>query len=174
MLLDLETQLIELIKQSPLGQKVKEVGSLPDLDGKSLVQKFSTSAPAVYIAPHGFGITESGLALPRFGVALVTKNAAGQKAARQGDGIAIGLYDMIDALLGIFNSTNTASCAWRARGVDFVHDELLFSNGIWAATVRVEGSEVTLPNPIDEAALVQFTTFHADYDANTQDTVTLP
>lgn len=164
MLANLENELIALIKGSPLGAKVREVDSLPDLDGKSLVQKFNTSAPAVYVAPHPFGISESGLALPRFGIALVAKNAAGQKSARQGDGIAIGLYDMIDALLGVFNFVDAASCAWRPSGVEFMHDELLFNNGVWAAVVKVSGSEVALPNPVDEATLAGFTTFHADLD----------
>lgn len=167
MLANLENELLALIKASPLGGKVREVDSLPGLDGASLVQKFNTSAPAVYVAPYPFPISDSGLALPRFGIALVAKNAGGQKAVRQGDGIAIGLYDMIDALLGIFNFVSTASCAWRPSGVDMVHDELLFKNGVWAAVVKVSGSEVVLPDPLDPAtfaALANFTNFHADLD----------
>ena len=164
MLLNLENELIALIKTSTVAAKVREIDSLPDLDGKSLVQKFNTAAPAIYVAPAPFGISDSGLMLPRFGIALVAKNAAGHKAVRQGDGIAIGLYDMIDAVLGIFNFANTASCAWRPSGVDFMHDELLFANGIYAAVLKVSGSEVALPNPIDENTLAAFTTFSADLD----------
>ena len=167
MLANLENELLALIKASPLGGKVREVNSLPGLDGANLVQRFNTDAPAVYVAPDSFPVSESGLALPRYGIALVAKNAGGQKAVRQGDGIAIGLYDMIDALLGIFNFVDTASCAWRVSGVEFVHDEVLFKNGIWAAVVKVSGSEVTLPNPLDAAALAalaDFTNFHADLD----------
>lgn len=164
MLAALENELIALIQGSALGARVREVDSLPGLDGQSLVQKFNTAAPAVYVAADPFSINESGLALPKFGIALVAKNAAGQKAARQGDGIAIGLYDMIDALLGLFNFVDTASCAWRPSGVEFIRDELLFANGIWMAVVKVSGSEVSLPNPIDETTLAGFITFHADLD----------
>lgn len=164
MLAALENELIALIKGSAFGSKVREVDSLPALDGQSLVQKFNTAAPAVYVAADPFSINENGLALPCFGIALVAKNAAGQKAARQGDGIAIGLYDMVDALLSIFNFVDTASCAWRPSRVEFIRDEVLFNNGIWMAVVKVSGSEVSLPNPIDETTLASFTTFHADLD----------
>jgi len=164
MLTSLENELIALIQASSLAAKVREVDSLPDLEGKSLVQKFNTTAPAVYVAPGSFAISDSGLMYPKFGIALVAKNAAGQKAVRLGDGIAVGLNDMIDAVLGIFNFVNTASCAWRPSGVDFMHDELLFANGIYAAVVKVSGSEVALPNPIDETTLAAFTTFSADLD----------
>jgi hypothetical protein len=164
MLTVLENELIALIKASPLGTKVREVDSLPALDGQTLVQKFNTAAPAVYVASDPFSINDSGMMLPKFGIALVAKNSAGHKAARQGDGITIGLNDMIDALLGIFNFADTASCAWRPSGVEFIRDELLFANGIWMAVVKVSGSEVALPNPIDDTALASFTTFHADLD----------
>ena len=164
MLTELENELIALIKSSALGAKVKEVDSLPQLDGQNLVKRFNTGAPAIYVAPASFGIEASGLALPRFGIALVARNAASQKAARQGYGIAIGLYQMIDAVLGIFNGASTASCAWRPRGVDFLHEELLFQNGVYVATVKVEGGELQLPYPIDATTLAAFTTFHADYD----------
>lgn len=164
MLANLENELIALIKTSAVATKVREIDSLPDLEGKSLVQKFNTAAPAIYVAPAPFAISDSGLMLPRYGIALVAKNAAGQKAVRQGDGIAIGLYDMIDAVLAIFNFVSTASCAWRPSGVDFMHDELLFANGIYAAVIKVSGSEVALPNPIDDTLLAAFTTFHADLD----------
>jgi phage gp37-like protein len=164
MLTSLETELIALIKGSALGNKVRDVSSLPDLNGKSLVQKFKTDAPAVYVAPGSFAIRDTGLMFPRFGIALVAKNAAGQLAVRQGDGIVIGLYDMIDALLGVFNGVSTASCAWRPSGVDMVDDELLFANGLYAAVVKVSGSEVTLPDPVDETTLASFANFHFDID----------
>lgn len=164
MLVELESELIALIANSPLGSKVREVDTLPALDGASLVQKFNTAAPAVYVAADPFSINDNGLALPKFGIALVAKNAAGQKAAHQGDGIAIGLLEMIDALLGLFNFVDTASCGWRPSGVEFVRDEILYKNGIWAAVVKVSGSEVALPNPADEAALADFKSFHADLD----------
>lgn len=164
MLADFENELIALIKESSLAQKVREIDSLPDLDGRSLVQKFNTAAPAVYVAPHPIRINVSGLFTPCFGIALVAKNAAGQKAVRQGDGIAIGLYEMIWAMLGIFNNASTASNAWYLRGVDFIHDELLFNNGVSAATLKIEGGEIAQPSSIDETALASFITFHSDLD----------
>lgn len=164
MLTSLENELIALIRISPLAAKMREVDSLPELDGKSLVQKFNTAAPAVYVAPHPIRINESGLFTPYFSIALVAKNAAGQKAVRQGDGIAIGLYDMVWAMLGVFNNASTASSAWYVRGVEYLHDELLFNNGVSAAVLKIEGSEIALPNPIDETTLAAFITFHADLD----------
>jgi hypothetical protein len=164
MLANLENELIALIKSSPLAAKLREVDSLPDLDGKSLMSKFNTSAPAAYIAPHPISINESGEFVPHFGIALVAKNAAGQKAVRQGDGIAIGLYDMVDAMLSVFNNASTASSAWFVRGVDFVNDELLFNNGVSVAVLKIQASQMLLPDPIDETTLASFTTFHADLD----------
>lgn len=164
MLVELENELITLIKGSTIGPKVREVDSLPELDGENLVKRFSAVAPAVYVAPSSFGIERSGVALPRFGIALVARNAAGQKAARQGDGVAIGLYQMIDAVLGTLNNCATASSAWRPYSLDFMHEELLFRSGVYVAVIKVEGSEIQLPNPIDEAILADFMSFHADYD----------
>ena len=167
MLTDLENEVLAVLKASPLAAKVREIDSLPGLDGATLVQKFNTAAPAVYVAAEPFTINDSGLILPRFGIALVAKNASGQKAVRLGDGIAIGLNEMIDAVLSVFNLLSTFSCAWRPHGVEFVRDELLFNNGVYVAVVKISGSEVMLPPPMDAAtyaALVNFTNFHADLD----------
>ena len=164
MLADLENELIAMIQASPLGPKLREVDSLPELDGENLIKRFSTVSPAAYVAPANFSIERSGLALPRYGISLVAKNSRGQKEALQGDGISIGLYQMVDAVLGMLNNGSTASSAWIAVSLDFVHEELLFRNGLYVAVVKVEGSQVQLPDPIDETTLADFLTFHADYD----------
>jgi phage gp37-like protein len=163
MLADLENELIAAIKASPLGRKVRSVDSLPKLDGKALVSRFLTDVPAVYVAPGAFGATPEGLLLPRFGIAVLAKNAAGQVAARQGDSKTIGVYDMIDALISVLWNFS-GSCAWHFRSAAMIDDDVLFQNGLWGALLQIDGTAVEPPAPIDEAALDAFLTFHDDID----------
>lgn len=168
MLVELETALVELIAKSPLKNRLAEVDSLPDLDGDSLVNKFLTSAPAVYVALGSFPISGQ-QTRPKFGIACVAKNSRGHKAARHGDGVAIGLYQMVDAVIALVNGCTVnaggSAISFEATGCDQVGSEKLFEKGLYAAVVHIQTSgEIDLPEAIDESQLADFKTFHADYD----------
>src|SRR5579871_1555869 len=113
MLGDAENDLIALIKGSPLGTKLRDVASLPDLSGESLVAKFANDAPAIYLAAGSVQVVDRS-ARPRFGVACVARNSRGHSAARLGDGAGpIGLYEMIESAAGLIDGAFAGESTWR-------------------------------------------------------------
>ncbi len=165
MLADAENELISLIKSSPLGAKLRDVSSLPDLSGESLVTKFANDAPAIYLAAGSVQVVDRS-ARPRFGVACVARNSRGHSAARLGDGAGpIGLYEMIESAAGLIDGAFAGGSTWRITAIDFMADEILYKAGVYVGVVQIETyGTVDLPAPVDEEALDQFLTFHADTD----------
>lgn len=172
MLADSENGLIALIKGSPIGARLRQVDALPDLEGDSLVQKFATDAPAAYLAPAPFQVRDRNARL-QFGIACVAKNSRSHQAARQGDGMAIGLYELLEGIAALVDGARTPDALWRVVSVDFLPDERLFKAGVYAGVIRIEtAGEVELPAALDDAALADFTTFHADVDVTPHDSAT--
>lgn len=162
MLAEIETDLVALVNGSVIKPKLRETGTLPELDGEALVRKFASDAPAVYVAPAPFQIASRVMTV-NFGMACVARNARGHEAARRGDGQMIGLYDMIEVLSGLIDGSQTPGITWTATGVDFLSDEKLYQAGVYVGVIRLRG-QVELVAPIDAAALADFKTFNADYD----------
>ncbi|SOD42328.1 phage protein Gp37 [Nitrosovibrio sp. Nv4] len=166
MLAEAENELIILIKASPLGAKLREVASLPDLSGESLVKKFGIAAPAVYLAAGSLRVSDRSAQL-RFGAACVARNSRGHDAARQGDGAIgpIGLYEMLETVSGLLDGASAGSSSWKVTAIDFITDETLYKAGVYAGVVQIETyGTVDLPAPVDEATLSPFITFHSDID----------
>ncbi|MDP1681085.1 MAG: DUF1834 family protein [Burkholderiales bacterium] len=163
MLAEAENGLIALIKAAPVGAKLREVASLPDLDGDSLVKKFFNDAPAVYVAPGSFQVRDR-IAYLKFGLACVARNSRGHAAARIGDGKLIGLYEMMEAVAAALDGAVAGECGWYVTGCDFMSDEVLYKNGVYAGVVQIESPGVTLPSSLDPATLGDFISFRADYD----------
>jgi hypothetical protein len=168
MLVELETGLVNLIASSALKQRLRQIDSLPDLDGDSLVGRFANDAPAVYVAMGSFEI-RGGYARPKYGVACVAKNSRSHKAARHGDGVAIGLQEMLEAVMVLLHgatvSAGVESAAFEVVACNQVASEALYQKGLYAGVVQIQAvAEVRLPPFLDEAALAKFKTFHADYD----------
>ena len=174
MLVELETGLVALLKSSPLGQRLRQVDSLPDLEGDSLVERFTTDAPAVYVALGSFPI-KSGYARPKFGVACVARNSRSQQAARHGDGVAIGLQPMLDAAMSLLDGATVSygddgaggpahAVGFEAVACDLVSSEALYKKGLYVGVVQIQTSaDVSLPEFLD-GDLADFKTFAADVD----------
>ncbi|KIO49598.1 phage protein Gp37 [Nitrosospira sp. NpAV] len=167
MLAEAENDLIALIKGAPIGAKLRDVASLPDLSGDSLVKKFTTDAPAVYLAAGSLRVADRSARL-RFGVACIARNSRGHIAARQGDGGAIGpvgLYEMLEAVAGLLDGAFAGQSSWKVTAIDFMAEDLLYKAGVYAGVVQIETyGTVDLPVPVDEEALNDFATFHSDMD----------
>lgn len=175
----LEDELILTIKASPLGARVREVAGLPDGNADTLVKRFRTTAPAVYVSPAPFDVAAP-TASPVFEVLAVARNARGQRDARHGDGSVIGLYEMIDILLPLLSESCTASSGWSVTRIGFGRQELFADHGLHAASLTLRG-RIEVSQDIDAAALDAFVIFHADYDIapadgaiDATDHVTLP
>ncbi|WP_374342580.1 phage protein Gp37 [Azonexus sp.] len=169
MLAELETGLVALIKASALGSRLRQVDSLPDLEGDSLIGRFTTDAPAVYVALGSFPVRNR-YVRPRFGIACVARNSRGHQAARHGDGVAIGLYEMLDAVMALMDGAVISYGADEAAGFevtscDQVASEPLFQKGLYVGVLQIQ-AVVDMPMPpfLDESSLAVFQTFHADFD----------
>lgn len=163
MLAELENGLVTLVKNAALGQKLATVAGLPDLDSASLVKRFGAEAPAVYVAPMDFTVAD-GRADTRFGIACVARNSRSQEAARKGDGMAIGLTQIIDGVLAIMDGGTADGVVFYVTGVSFQADEAFYAAGLYVATVAIEAAGIDLPDALDEVALATFKTFRSSVD----------
>lgn len=163
MLVNAENELIALIKAQSFAKKLRTVDSLPDANGDELVKRFGADAPAIYVAPRPWNGRE-GMNTLRFAVLCVAKNSRGHQAARHGDGMVIGLYDLIGYAAASLDGQMSDSSTWNVTGGDFLlDDQLLLDSGLYVGAVMVE-TEVEGLTLTDENTLDDFETFHADYD----------
>lgn len=161
MLGELETQLIDLLKASPLGARLRVIDSLPDTLDKDLVKRWGVDAPAAYVVAMDGAINDS-VATPQFVLVLVARNARGHQAARRGDGKLIGLYEMLDAGLAELQGGQTDDANWMVTRYQFLQDVDLREQGLQAALVLLQ-ADTDLPQK-EALNLGDFVEFHADYD----------
>lgn len=161
MLGDLETQLIELLKTSPLGARLKVVDSLPDTPDKDVAKRWGLDAPAGYVVAMD-GTLSQAIATPQFVVVLVARNARGHQAARHGDGKTIGLYEMLDAGIAELHGGQTAAASWEVTRYQFLQDNELREQGLHVALVQLQAD--CDPPQKDAVNLGEFLEFHADFD----------
>lgn len=160
---DLERQMIAAIEVSDLRPCLKAVGALPQLDGRNLISRFQTDAPAAYVSFSDYSV-DSEIVTFRYQLAAITRNAAGHDAAVHGDKTTIGLYELALSLVVLGNGLITAGGVWHLDGrVAPIHAPELFNAGVYGCTVPLSVS-VTLPDYIDIDALAAFETFHAALD----------
>lgn len=164
MLSEAEAGLVATLKAAPIAQYVRQVATLPDATGDTLVKRFAADAPAIYVTLAPFS-ADSGGARLRAAVVCVSRNAAGFVAARQGDGKLVGLYQMMDAVMGTLHLGTAGGALWEVRGGEFMDSAQVFEAGLQVGIVKLEtAGPAVLPSAIDAAALGDFQTFHADYD----------
>ncbi|MDR2187031.1 MAG: DUF1834 family protein [Azonexus sp.] len=164
MLAECEDGLIALIKNAPLGQRLAVVGALPGVDGEALVRRFGAEAPAVYIAPGQIEVKEGACRL-YFALGCVARNSRGQEAARKGDGMAIGLYQMVEAVAALADCATAGGINWSVVGIDYLNEATLADNQLHVAVVRLVSSGwILLPPALDETALAAFKVFRESTD----------
>lgn len=161
MLGELETQLIELLKSSELGRRLKVVDSLPDTPDNDLVKRWGLDAPAAYVVAAD-GTLSQAIATPQFVVVLVARNARGHQTARRGDGKTIGLYEMLDAAIAELHGGQTEAASWQVTRYQFLQDNQFRDQGLQLALVQIHAD--TDPPQKDATNLGEFLEFHADFD----------
>lgn len=165
-----ESDLLKRLRNSPLAKKLSVIDVLPELDGEELIAQFGAAAPALYIAAMPFQLHE-GVAIVPFSIGCVVKNARGNQAARQGDGIALGLYELMMLVASELDGTRLGDGnAWTATTVAYMHDAVLTKHQLSVGSVGVQ-TRLALPDRdgLEELAS-PFITFHADYDIAPQET----
>ena len=163
MLAEIETGLAAVIKESPLGQRLRAVGVLPDLTDDSLIGRFSTDAPAIYVSLDAATV-ENGLLQVDCSVACLARNARGPTSARHGDLETIGLLPMLDAALTLLDGVKAGDARLYATGIDLPHDDTLYQRGVTVGLIRLQSTDIPITPALDESALADFKTFAADYD----------
>jgi len=163
MLAEAENAIVAAIKAAPIAQKLKQVDTLPDLDGDSLVNRFATDAPAVYVAPAASFAIKGAIVDVGFGIACVARNAGGQAAARKGDGKMIGMYQIAETIASLLDGFKAADVPLYATSISIMNDEKIYKAGLQVAVITLQG-QATLPPSIDPAGLDDFVTFNAQYD----------
>lgn len=163
MLAEAENALVAAIKAAPIAQKLKQVDTLPDLEGDSLVSKFATDAPAVYVAPAAsFGISNSEVTVG-FGIACVARNAGGQAVARKGDGKMIGMYQIAEIVAALLDGFKAGDVPLYATSISIMNEEKIYKAGLQVAVITLQG-KAKLPSSIDAATLDNFITLNSQYD----------
>ncbi|MDP2153806.1 MAG: DUF1834 family protein [Methylotenera sp.] len=163
MLTEVENALVAEINKSPIAKKLKQIGTLPDLDGDSLVSKFATDAPAVYVAPAASFAIKDSIVNVGFGIACVARNAGGQAATRKGDGKMIGMYQIAETVAALLDGYKAGGVTLYASSISIMNDEKIYKAGLQVAVITLQG-QATLPPSIDPAGLDDFITFNAQYD----------
>lgn len=161
MLGELENELVASLKGSELGKRLKTIGSVPDVPDKDLISRWGLEAPAAYVASGDGNLTERGDVSAPFVIVLVARNARGHEAARHGDGRMVGLYEMVDASIALFNEARTASGTWYAAGYQFMQLTELRERGLHVALVAVQ-TRCAAPTP-DTSNLADFDLIYADW-----------
>lgn len=161
MLGELELELIGAITNSGLGQRLKTIGSQPAVPDKDLVSRWSLEAPAAYVAAADGQINDRGRAVAPFVVVLVARNAHSQDTARRGDKQVIGLFQMVDACIGLLNEASTVSGTWYATGYQFLQLPELRDKGLQVALVGLQ-TQVPVPTP-DITDLPDFELLYAEW-----------
>lgn len=161
MLGDLENQLVQLIKESPLGLRLKTVDSLPDVPDKDVLNRWGVDAPAAYVVAMD-GTLADLVATPRFVVVMVARNAKGHQEARHGSKAVIGLYEMVDAGVAYLHGGVTEGGSWQVTGYQFQQDNALRDKGLYVSLLAVQCNCDT-PEPAQQN-LGDFLEFHADFD----------
>lgn len=153
MLADTEENLVELIKETTVGKRLRLVSTLPDLPDADVLKRWRAEAPSVYVVPGDGVIGADSVELP-FVLVLVATNARGHEAARRGDGKVIGLYEMLDGLLAELHEAPFGRSAIYCQEYAWLQEKALRDNGLFAVTLLLQTS-ANLPVP-DISALADF------------------
>lgn len=146
MLASIEQGLVAYLKDSPLADRLRQIDALPDLEGDSLVGRFGADAPAVYVAMGSGDLVERGMAAPIIGIACVTRNSRSPQAARQGDGMQLGLLQLVESILVLIDGAVIDERHYQALRWDMVASDTLYRKGLYVAVVQVR-TAAPLPAP---------------------------
>jgi hypothetical protein len=169
MLATAQKGLVTLIKNSPLGKRLRIVDVLPVLATQQLFQKFITDAPGIFVDAGGFGDNDGGRKVKlEMALLLVAKNARNAQAAQQGDGIMIGLLEMADYAAALVDGATAGDVTWtvdRCVALDNFEDRVFSAHGLCAMSMKVCG-HAQLLDPVDEQDLDSLLTVAVDFDVD--------
>lgn len=158
MLAELELELIETVKNSALGPRLKTIDILPRITPE-VIKSFAPSAPSVYVVHRDLLVNNHRAAI-KIDVLCLARNARGHIETRHGDDKTIGLYQIIDALLALTGPGSTHG--FKATDARMDADAAWDAAGLAAAVMTIEVNE-TVPAEINVDSLAPFLLFHAEH-----------
>lgn len=153
-----ERDLLDLIRQSAIGRYCRVVDVLPALTERGLLEALG-KPPAVFASVREVGL-DGELATVRYGLWIIAQNFRGHQAARQGDGQAVGLYDLAEGVMAaILGAPGYRLESFRPDAGEY-SQQYGVHTGELTCSIRTG-----LPESIDlPGRLAEFRTFHADLD----------
>jgi phage gp37-like protein len=146
--------------------KVKTVGSLPNVLSDKLLARYVADAPALYVVPGRITVKDDDATL-EFTVAGIVRNVAGQAQARKGDGIDIGCDHLLTLAIRAINRQRLGDCSWSLATAEMADDDLFLQAGIAVIEMKFVSTPVELDADFGAdqmSELDDFETFHADLD----------
>lgn len=146
--------------------KVKTVGSLPNVLSEKLLARYVADAPALYVVPGRITVKDDDATL-EFTVAGIVRNVAGQAQARKGDGIDIGCDHLLTLVIRAINRQRLGNCRWALATAEMADDDLFLQAGIAVIEMKFVSTPVELDADFGAdqmSELDDFETFHADLD----------
>lgn len=144
MLAEIEAALVARLRTHPAAaQLVRTVDTLPQVPTTELLSRYAVDAPAVYVVPGVFEVEDNDLT-PKVTIALIAK-AADSNAARTGDGLSVGIDQLMVFVARAINMQRIGPCNWQLKRGAMVDEDLFFSSGLTALEMSFEGSPIELP-----------------------------
>ena len=97
-------------------------------------------------------------------MAAIARNVAGHAQARKGDGIDIGVDQLMTLAARALHDQRIGSCTWLLTQGELVDDEIFFEAGLTALEMVFEGTAVEVAPDWTADELNNFTQFHGDID----------
>lgn len=163
-----EAELLDVIRNSAIGQLCRRVEVLPSLSERGLLDALG-KPPAVFASVRAVDVSGD-LATVRYSLWVVAQNFRGHQAARQGDGVVLGLYDLAECVMAvILAEPGYVLGNFRPDGGEYAD-----KYGVHTGEITCS-AQVDLPDQCDlQALLTPFVTFHADYDVASSSTIAAP
>lgn len=157
-----EAELLDVIRSAAIGRHCRKIDVLPSLTERGLMAALD-KPPAVFVSVRDFKMAGDMITVS-YSLWIVAQNFRGHQAARQGDGVTMGLYDLAEGVMAAILGTP-----------GYVLGGFRPDNGEYADKFGVHTGEVTcsvttdLPQDLDLAErLTSFEISHADYDIDPQ------
>lgn len=162
---ELENNLLDIISSSAIKGRVREIELLPDVSERSLMRRFETKAPAIYISYNRAPSIED-FAYRKFSVVCLARNSRSHqhqrpgKAAQHGDSRTIGVFEMVDFIEALLNG----SCGWQVKSDQELRIDTLSKAGLYGMAIEL-GIKDDLGYAVDAAALEPFEIYTADHSS---------
>jgi len=145
-----ENALIAALKARPgLRNTLREVGAIPNVPTEKLLQQYAADAPAIYVAAPLL-VVENDMAVMRFTLVIMVRNAASRDQARKGNVKELGVDQYFTLLCRTINSKKIGDATWYVKRAEYADDDLFVKQSLTVMEIAIESSAQELPYEVDE------------------------